>query len=186
MVCTGLPGPNKWDHCRHLTWELGHRQKWDHYKHPLLYHCVLCWGGVFLLDQLCGYQYEPLKGKCIYGFYSSALAEQVRPLHASYLKTGSPAEVRPLQASLIISLGVLLGWSFLIRSSLRVSILAPKGSVCLWFVQFAWTEEVRPLHASYLQARSLGEWDHYKHPLPYPCLSCWGDVFSLDYVFVCQ
>ena len=136
MVCTVLPGQNKWDHCRHLTWKLGHRQKWDHYKHPLLYHCVLCWGDVFSFDQLCGYQYEPLKGQCIYGLYSSAWAEQMRPLHASYLKTGSPAEVRPLQASLIISLCVLLGWSFLNRSSLWVSILALKGSVCLCFFQF--------------------------------------------------
>ena len=136
MVCTCLPGQNKWDHCRHLTWKLGHRPKWDHYKHPLSYHCVFCWGDLFSLDHLCGYQYKLLKVQCVYGLYSFAWTEQVRPLQASYLKTGSPAEVRPLQASLIISLCVLLGWSFLIRSSLWVSILAPKGSVCLWFVQF--------------------------------------------------
>ena len=136
MVCTCLPGQNKWDHCRHLTWKLGHRPKWDHYKHPLSYHCVYCWGDLFSLDHLCGYQYQLLKCQCVYGLYSFAWTEQVRPLHASYLKTGSPAEVRLLQASLILSLCVLLGWSFLIRSSLWVSILAPKGSVCLWFVQF--------------------------------------------------
>ena len=134
MVCTCLPGQNKWDHCRHLTWKLGHRPKWDHSKHPLSYHCVFCWGDLFSLNHLCGYQYQLLKGQCVYGLYSFAWTEQVRPLQASYLKTGSPAEVRPLQASLIISLCVLLGWSFLIRSSLWVSILAPKGSVCLWFV----------------------------------------------------
>ena len=62
----------------------------------------------------------------------------MRPLHASYLKTGSLAEVRPLQASLVISLCALLGWSILIRSCLWVSICATKGSVCLWFVQFWW------------------------------------------------
>ena len=110
MVCTCLPGQNKWDHCRHLTWILGHRQKWDHYKHPLLYHCVFCWGGVFSLDQLCGYQYEPLKGQCVHGLYSSAWAEQVRPLQASYLKTGSLTEVRPLQAPRFTSMCALLGW----------------------------------------------------------------------------
>ena len=136
MVCTGLPGQNKSDHCRHLTWKLGHWQKWDLYKNPLLYRRVLCWGDVFSSDQPFGYQYEPLKGQCIYGLYSSDWAEQVRPLHASYLKPGSPAEVRPLQASLIISLCVLLGWCFLIRSSLWVSIFPLKGSVCLRFVQF--------------------------------------------------
>ena len=43
MVCTVLSGQNKWDHCTHLTWKLGHWLKWDHYKHPLLYHRVLCW-----------------------------------------------------------------------------------------------------------------------------------------------
>ena len=136
MVSAVLPGQNKWDHCTHLTWKLGHWLKWDNYKHLLLYYCVLCWGDLFSLDHLCGYQYQLLKGQCVYGLYSFAWTEQVRPLQASYLKTGSPAEVRPLQASLIISLCVLLGWSFLIRSSLWVSILAPKGSVCLWFVQF--------------------------------------------------
>ena len=136
MVCIVLLGQNTWDHCTHLTWKLGHQQKWDHYKHPSLYHCVLCWGDVFSLDQLCGYQYEALKGQCVYGLYSSAWAEPVRLLHASYLKTGSLTEVRPLQAPLVTSLCALMGWSFLIRSSLWVSILAPKGSVCVWFVQF--------------------------------------------------
>ena len=136
MVCTVLPGHNKWDHCTHLTWKLGHWLKWDHYKHPLLYRCVLCWGDLFSLDHVCGYQYALLKGQCVYGLYSFGGAEQVRPLHTPYLKSGSQDEVRPLQAPLIISLCALMGWSFLIRSCLWVSICAPEGSVCLWFVQF--------------------------------------------------
>ena len=72
---------------------------------------------------------------CVW-FLHFAWIEQVRPLHASYLKTGSLAEVRQLQASLVILLCALLGWCFLIRLYLWVSIWAPKGSGCLWFVQF--------------------------------------------------
>ena len=48
MVCTVLAGL-KWEHCTHLTWNMGHRMKWDHYKHPLSYHFVLCWGWSFLI-----------------------------------------------------------------------------------------------------------------------------------------
>ena len=110
--------------------------KWDHYKHPLSYHFVLCWGDLFSLDYICGYQYALLKGQCFYTLYRFGGAEQVRPLHTPYLKSGSRDEVRPLQAPLIISLCALLEWSFLIRLYLWVSIWAPKGSVCLWFVQF--------------------------------------------------
>ena len=136
MTSTFLPVQYKWDHCTHLTWNLGHQLKWDHYMHPLLYHCVLFWGDLFSLDHVCGYQYALLKGQCVYGLYSFVWAEQVRPLHTPYLKSGSQDEVRPLQAPLIISLCALLGWSFLIRLYLWVSMWAPKGSVCLWFVQF--------------------------------------------------
>ena len=136
MTYTFLPAQYKWDHCMHLTWKLGHQLKWDHYMRPLLYHCMLCWGDLFSLDHVCGYQYALLKGQCFYGLYSFGGAEHVRPLHTPYLKSGSQDEVRPLQAPLIISLCALLGWSFLIRLYLWVSIWAPKGSVCLWFVQF--------------------------------------------------
>ena len=185
MASKVLLGQNKWDHCTHLTWKLVHRQKWDHYKHPLLYHCVLCWGDVFSLEQLCGYQYEPLKGQCIYGLYSSACAEQVRPLRTSYLKTGSPAEVRPLQVSLIISLCVLLGWSFLIRSSLWVSILALKGQCTYGLYSFARAEQVRPLHASYLQTRSLGEVRPLQAPLTISLFAMLGWCFLIrSYVCV--
>ena len=110
--------------------------KWDHYKHPLPYHFVLCWGDLFSVDHVCGYPYALLKDQCVYGLYTFGGAEQVRPLHTPYLKSGSQDEVRPLQAPLIISLCSLLGWSFLIRLYLWVSIWAPKGSVRLWFVQF--------------------------------------------------
>ena len=109
MVCTVLPGQNKWDHCKHLTWKLGHWLKWDHYKHPLLYICLLCWGDLFSLDHVCGYQYALLKGQSVYGLHSFGGAEQVRPLHTPYLKSGSQDEVRPLQAPLIISFCALLG-----------------------------------------------------------------------------
>ena len=81
----------------------------------------------------------------------------MRPLHASYMKTGSPAEVRPLQASLILSLCALLGWCFLIRSALWVSIWAPKGLVWLSLYNSAWEEQVRPLQPSYLKTGSLAE-----------------------------
>ena len=109
MVCTDLAGQNKWDHCTHLTWNLGHRMKWDHYKHPFSYHFVLCWGDLFSLDYICGYQYALLKGQCVYVLYSFGGTEQVRPLHTPYLKSGSQDEVRPLQAPLITSLCALLG-----------------------------------------------------------------------------
>ena len=97
---------------------------------------MLCWDDLFSLDHVCGYPYALLKGQCADGLYSFGGAEQVRPLHTTYLKSGSQDEVRPLQAPLIISLCALLGWSFLIRSCLWVSICAPIGSVCRWFVQF--------------------------------------------------
>ena len=103
---------------------------------PLPYHFVLCWGDLFALNHVCGFQYALLKGQCVYGLYSFGGAEQVRPLHTPYLKSGSQDEVRPLQAPLTISLCALLGWSFRIRSCLWVSICAPKRSMCLWFVQF--------------------------------------------------
>ena len=136
MVCTVLPGQNKWDHCRHLTWKLGHLPKWDHYKHPLLYHCVFCWGDLFSLDHLCGYQYKLLKGQCVYGLYSFAWAEPVRPLHASYLQTRSQDEVKPLQAPFHITLCSMLGCCFRIKSYLWVPKRTVQMSLCLWFVLF--------------------------------------------------
>ena len=112
MVCTVLPEQNNWNHCTHLTWKLGHWRKWDHYKHPLLYHRVLCWGDLLSLDHLRGYQYELLKGQFVYGLCSFGGAEQVRPLHTPYLKSGSEDEMRPLQAPLIIPFCALLGVIF--------------------------------------------------------------------------
>ena len=136
MVCTVLPGQNKWYHCTHLTWKLGHWLRRDHYKHPLLYHCVPCWADVFSSDHIPVCQQGLFKCQGVHGFCSFAWIEQVRPLHASCLKTRSLAEVRQLQASLVILLCALLGWCFLIRLYLCVSIWAPKGSGRLWFVQF--------------------------------------------------
>ena len=66
-------------------------------------------GDLFSLDYICGYQYELLNGQFVYGLYSFAWTEQVRPLQASYLKNGSLTEVRTLQASLIITPHALLG-----------------------------------------------------------------------------
>ena len=178
MVSTVLPGQNKWDHCTHLTWNLGHWLKWDHYMHPLLYHFVLCWSDLFSLDYICGYQYELLKGQCVYGFYSSVWAEQVRPLHTPYLKSGSQDEVRPLQAPLIISLCALLEWSFLIRLYLWVSICVPKGSMCLWFVQF-WRGRTSETTAHTLLEIWVTGWSETTTSTPYYINLCFvGVIFS--------
>ena len=101
--------------------------------HITVYHVGLMFSHQII--SLCASRVS-FKCQCVYGLNRFAWTEQVRPLHASYLKTRSLAEVRPLQASLIIPLCALLGWFILIRSCLWVSICAPKGSVCLWFVQF--------------------------------------------------
>ena len=183
MVCTVLLGQNKWDHCTHLTWKLGHWLKWDHYKHPLLYHCVLGWGDLFSLDHVCGYQYELLKGQCVYGFYSFGGAEQVRPLHTPYLKSVSQDKVRPLQAPLIIPLCALLEWSFLILLYLWVSILAPKGSMCLWFVQFCLGRTCETT-AHTLHEIWVTGWSETTTNTPYHITLCFvgSDLFSLDYI----
>ena len=183
MVSTVLSGQNKWDHCTHLTWNLGHRMKWDHYKHPLSYHFVLCWGDLFSLDHVCGYPYALLKGQCVHGLYSIGGAEQVRPLHTPYLKSGSQDEVRPLQAPLIISLCALLGWSFLIRSCLWVSICAPKGSVCPWFVQF-WRGRTSETTAHTLLEIWVTGWSETTTSTSCHITLCFvgGDLFSLDYI----
>ena len=183
MVCTVLAGQNKWDHCTHLTWNLGHRLKWDHYKHPLLYHFVLCWSDLFSFDYICGYQYELLKGQCVYGFYSFVWAEQVRPLHTPYLKSGSQDEVRPLQAPLIISLCALLKWFFLIRLYLWVSIWAPKGSMCLWFLQFCLGRTSETTAHTLLEIWVTG-WSETTTSTSCHITLCFvgGDLFSLDYI----
>ena len=158
MVCTVLAGQKKWDHCTHLTWNLGHMMKWDHYKHPLSYHFVLCWGDLFSLDHVCGHPYALLKGQCVYGLYSFGGAEQVRPLHTPYLKSGSQDEVRPLQAPLIISLCALLGGDLLSLDYIcgyQYELL--KGQFVYGLYSFAWTEQVIALQASYLKTRSLTE-----------------------------
>ena len=117
------------------------------------------------------------KCQCVYGFYSFASIEQVRPLHASYLKTGSLAEVRPLQASLVISLFALLGWFILIRSCLWVSICAPKGSVCPWFVQF-WRGRTSETTAHTLPEIWVTGWSETTTSTPYHITLCFvgGDL----------
>ena len=154
MTSTFLPVQYKWDHCTHLTWNLGHQLKWDHYIHPLLYHCVLFWGDLFSLDHVCGYQYALLKGECFYGLYSFGGAEQVRPLHTPYLKSGSQDEVRPLHAPLIISLCALLGDLFSLDYICGYQCELLKGQCVCGLYSFAWTEQVRPLQASYFKTRS--------------------------------
>ena len=175
MVCTALAGHNKWDHCTHLTWNLGHRMKWDHYKHPSPYHFVLCWGDLFASDHVCGHQYAPLKGQCVYGLYSFGGAEQVRPLHTPYLESGSQDEVRPLQAPLTISLCALLGWSFLSRSCLWVSICAPKGPMCLWFVHF-WRGRTSETTAHTLLEIWVTGWSETTTSTPYHITLCFVGV----------
>ena len=166
MVCTVLPKRNTRDHYTHLTCKLGHWTKWDHYKHPLPSHSVPCWDGVFSLDHTRMCQQGLFKCQCVYDFYIFAWAVQVRPLHASYLKTGSLTQVRPLQASLIISLCALLGWCFLIRSSPWVSIWAPKGSVSLWFVQF-WLGRTSETTAHTLLENWITGWSETITSTPY-------------------
>ena len=127
------------------------------------------------------------KCQCVYGLYSFAWTEQVRPLHASYLKTGSLAEVRPLHASLVISLCALLGWSFLIRSCLWVSIYSPKGSMCLWFVQFWWRRTSETTAHTLLEIWVTG-WSETTTSTLYHFTLCFVGVifFSLDHVCVYQ
>ena len=115
------------------------------------------------------------KCQCVYGLYSFAWTEQMRPLHASYLKTGSLAEVRPLQASLVISLCALLGWSIPIRSCLWISICAPKGSVCLWFVQF-WRGRTSETTAHTLLEIWVTGWSETTTSTPYHITLCFVEV----------
>ena len=154
---------HKWDHCTHLTWNMGHRMKWDHYKHPLSYHFVLCWGDLFSSHHFCWYQYALLKGQCIYGLCCFVWAEQVRPLHTPYLKSGSQGEVRPLQAPLVISLCAFLGVIFshqiisvgINMSSYRFSVsmvctVLPgqnKWDHCISYLKTRSLAVMRPLHA---------------------------------------
>ena len=139
--------------------------------------CALL-GDVFSLDHLYGYQYEFLRGQFVYSLYSFGGAEQVRPLHTPYLKSGSQDEVRPLQAPLIISICALLGWSFLIRLNLWVSIWAPKGSMCLWFLQFC-LDRTRETIARILLEIWVTDWSETTtSTLSHNTLSIVGMLFS--------
>ena len=149
------------------------------------YHITLCFvgGDLFSVDYICGYQYALLEGQCVFGLYGFAWTEQVRPLHASYLKTRSLAEVRPLHAPLVISLCALLGWSILLRLCLWVSICAPRGSVCLWFVQYCWGRTSETTAHTLLRIWVTG-WSETTTSTPYHIPGCFvgGDLFSLDYI----
>ena len=178
MVCIVLAGLNKWDHCTHLTWNLGHRMKWDHYKHPLSYHFVLCWGWSFLIRLYLWVSTWAPKGSVCLWFVQFGGAEQVRPLHTPYLKSGSQAEVRPLQAPLIISLCALLEWSFLLWLYLWVSIWAPKGSMCLWFLQFCLGRTSETTAHTLLEIWFTG-WSETTTSTPYHITLCFvGVIFS--------
>ena len=156
MVCIVLSGQNKWDHCTHLTWKLGHWLKWDHYKHPLLYHCVLCGGDLFPLDHVCGYQYALLKGQCVYGLYSfwwgttsETTAHTLLEIWVtgwSETTTSTPYHITLCFAGMIFfSLDHVCGYPFAFL----------KGQCVYGLYSFVWTEQVRPLHASYFKTRSL-------------------------------
>ena len=178
MVCTVLFGQNKWDHCTHLTWNLGHGMKWDHYKHPLSYHFVLCWGDLFILDHVCGYPYALLKGQCVYDLYSFAWTEQVRPLHASYLKTWSLTEVRPLQALFTITLCPLLGCCFHIKSYLWVPKRTVQMSLCPWFVLFC-LGRTSEANARILPENWVIDWSKTTTSTPYQITLCFvGMIFT--------
>ena len=178
MVCTVLAGLNTWDHCTHLTWNLGHRMKWDHYKHPSSYHFVLYWGDLFSLDYICGYQYELLKGQFVYGLCSFAWTEQVRPLQASYLKTRSLTEVRPLQAPLIISPCALLRYVFSLDHLRGYQYELLRGQCVYGLYSFGGAEQVRPLHTPYLKSGSQDEVRPLQTPLIIPLCALLGVIFS--------
>ena len=157
--------------------------KWDHYKHPLPYHFVLCWGDLFALDHVCGYQYALLKGQCVYGLHNFGGAEQVRPLHTTYLKSGSQDEVRPLQAPLSYHFVLCWGWSFLIRLYLWVTIWAPNGSVCLWFLKFWWGRTSETTAHTLLEIWVTG-WSETTTTTSCHITLCFvgGDLCSSDYI----
>ena len=152
-----LPGQNKWDHCAHLTSKLGHWLRQHHCKHPLLYHVVLCWSDFFSLDYICGYEYELLKGQCVYGLYSFVWAEQVRPLHTllEIWVTGWSETTASIPYHITLyHVGLMLSHQII---SLCVTGVSFKCQCVHGLYSFAWTEQVRPLHASYLKTRSLTE-----------------------------
>ena len=136
MTSTFLPVQYKWDHCTHLTWNLGHQLKWDHYIHPLLYHCVLFLGWSFLIRSCLWVSICAPKGWVFLwfvqfwrGWTSDTTAHTLLEIWVtgwSEITTSTPYHITLC----------FVGWSFLIRLYLWVSMWAPKGSVCLWFVQF--------------------------------------------------
>ena len=136
MVCTVLAGLNKWDHCTHLTWNLGHRMKWDHHKHPLSYHFVLYWGWSFLIRLHLWVSIWAPKGSVCLWFVQFCL-DRTSETIAGILLENYVTDWSETTTSIPYNITVcFVGWCFLIRPSLWVPIWAPKGSVCLWFVQF--------------------------------------------------
>ena len=137
MVCTVLAGLNKWDHCTHLTWNLGHRMMWDHYKHPLSYHFVLCWGWSFLIIlYLRVLIWAPKGPMCLWflqfwrGWTSETIAHTLLEIWVtgwSDTTTSTPYHITLwFVGGDLFSLDYFCGYQY----------EAPKGSVCLWFVQF--------------------------------------------------
>ena len=148
------------------------------------YYITVYHVGLMFSHQIISLSRVSFKCQCVYGLYSFAWTEQVRPLQASYLKTGSPTEVRLLQTSLVISMCALLGWSILIRSCLWVSICAPKGSECLWFVQF-WRGKTSETTAHTLLEIWVTGWSETTTSTPYHITLCFVRViFSHKIMFV--
>ena len=144
------------------------------------YHITLCFvgGDFFSLDYICGYQYELLKGQFVYGLYSFAWTERLRPFHASYLTTGSLSEVRPLQASLIISPCALLGDVFSLDHLCRRQYELLRVQFVCGLYSFGWAEQVRPLHTPYLKSGSQDEVRPLQAPLIISLCALLGVIFS--------
>ena len=70
-----------------------------------------------------------------------------------------------------ITLCFVGGWSSLIRLYLWVSIWAPKGSVCLWFVQFC-LDRTSDSIASILLENQVTDWSETTRSIPYHITVC--------------
>ena len=131
MVCTVLAGL-KWDHCTHLTWNLGHRMKWDHYKHPLSCHFVLCWGWPFLIRfYLWVSIWTPKRSVCL-RFVQFCL-DRTSETIAGILLENWVTDWSETTTSTPYHITVcFVGWCFLIRPSPRVPRYPPTNHRGIW------------------------------------------------------
>ena len=178
MVCAVLSWQNKWDHCTHRTWNLGHRMKWDHYKYLLSYHFVLCWGWSFLIRLYLWVSICSPKGSVCLWFVQFCL-DRTSETIAGILLENWVTDWSETNTSIPYYITMcFVGWCFLIRPSPWVPIWAPKGSVCLWFAQFwrGWTSETT---AHTLLEIWVTGWSETTTSTPYHITLCFvGVIFS--------